>query len=653
MELPRRARGDELLAPGAMSAMRARLRHLSEKNDLTTVIAHAFDHRTRLLPFIYADTRMAPAGVRAIGSALFDCGFEKTRIVLQEWNRNFSPQHMRLNGRIPDLFLVSSMHLHVAECNRLVREACRIDHDKRPLIIVGGPMIRYEPWHVFSTDPADSWGADIAVTGEEYVFLNLLDVLLSMRARGEPMRSVFERARGSGALDGIPGIVYANKTSPEGPTEELVDTGVQRLLGDLDELPHPYFGYRLLEAPGNDHELALKPLSFDMVRKVSPVSSIMMTAGCKFRCSYCPIPAYNQSQFRAKSGERIAEEIHQISHAFGITTFFSTDDNFFNNTKRTMDIVETLAARVRMGRPFSKIRLGSEVTVHDTVRMREHLPVIRDAGFAALWLGVEDMTATLVKKAQDKDKTLLAFQLLRENNILPMPMMMHHDSQPLVTWKSNYGLINQVRALRKAGATSMQVMMLTPAPGSKWYENVFNSGLAFKSAGGTAAEPYIYDGNYVVASKHPRPWLKQLNMLLAYTYFYNPVRLLGSLVFSKTTNVFPSKETRPEIETRRYSATKKLSRFIGRKAKAHIVDALSQIAGMWGLFHTYRRTIPWGWRLLRGKIERHDHSPVSPIPMRGVDGKAADHALPGTLNLKQKKRPAAPAIPDKELARAG
>jgi len=65
MELPRRARGDELLKPGELTALRQRLRQIAGRHDLTTVIACAFDHRTRMLPFIFADKRMAPAGVRA------------------------------------------------------------------------------------------------------------------------------------------------------------------------------------------------------------------------------------------------------------------------------------------------------------------------------------------------------------------------------------------------------------------------------------------------------------------------------------------------------------------------------------------------------------------------------------------------------------
>ena len=77
MELPRRTRGDELLPPGELTRLRERLRIGARSHDLSTVIACAFDHRTRMLPFIFADTRMIPAGVRAIGSALVDAGFDQ------------------------------------------------------------------------------------------------------------------------------------------------------------------------------------------------------------------------------------------------------------------------------------------------------------------------------------------------------------------------------------------------------------------------------------------------------------------------------------------------------------------------------------------------------------------------------------------------
>jgi radical SAM superfamily enzyme YgiQ (UPF0313 family) len=338
MELPRRARGDELLPAGELSAIRRRLRNLSRRHELTTVIACAFDHRTRMLPFLFADLRMAPAGVRAIGAAMVDAGFDRTRIVLGQWNRNFRPSQMRLDGRVPDLFLVSSMQIHAAHSEALIRDASRIDPAQRPLVITGGPRFIYQPWEAFSADPNDPWGADVAVTGEEYVFLSLLEAVLEVRAGNEPLRAAFVRARDSGRLDGIPGLVYARGRT-DGIAEELVDTGVQRLVGDLDELPDAVLGYRLLEPPGRKATLGPQPLASGQVRRATPLGMLVTTFGCTFSCPYCPIPAYNQRQHRFKSGGRIAEEMYHLYREFGLRYFCFSDDNFFDNPRRAAEII--------------------------------------------------------------------------------------------------------------------------------------------------------------------------------------------------------------------------------------------------------------------------------------------------------------------------
>ncbi len=595
MELPRRERGDELCRPGELTAVRARLRALSRRHDLVSVIACAFDHRTRMLPFIYADTRMAPAGARAVGAALVDAGFAKTRIVLQQWNRNFRPAQMRLDGRIPDLFLVSSMQMHSAPANALLRDACQIEPAHRPLIIGGGPRAIYEPWTFFGADPQDPWGADVVVTGEEFVLLSLLEALLSIRAGGESMRTAFGRARDGGLLDGIPGLVYA-RTDHHGVPEELIDTGIQRLVGDLDELPHPVLGYRLLEPPSHKPTLGAQALPPDLVRKHSPIASLVLTFGCKFACPYCPIPAYNQRQHRVKSGPRIADEMVRLRTEYGIPYYFGTDDNFFNDKQRTLEILETLARTTVCGDRFRRsIRWGTEATVHDTLQSKEHLPLANEAGIRWLWLGVEDMTATLVKKGQSVDRTSEAFRALRDQRICPMPMMMHHDSQPLCTPGKPYGLLNQVRLLRQAGAVSLQVLMITPSTGSKLYVEAFTSGLAYDSVAGRPVEPRMLDGNYVVASRHPQPWRKQLNIMAAYLYFYNPVRFLLALVRPKTAN--------------------------------HFADPIWQLVGMYGVVQTIRRTFGWAVRLVFGGIRRRRNAPASPLPMRGVGGQPASHAL--------------------------
>jgi radical SAM superfamily enzyme YgiQ (UPF0313 family) len=620
MELPRRARGDELCRLAELIGLRDRLRVLARRHDLTSVIACAFDHRTRMLPFTYADTRMAPAGVRAIGSALADAGFPKTRIVLQQWNPRFRPSEMRLDGRLPDLFLVSSMQIHTAACHALLRDACRIEATHRPLIIVGGPKTVYEPWDVFSADARDPWGADVAVTGEEFVLLSLLERLLDLRGRDEPLRATFLRARDAGLVADIPGLVYA-RTGSTGVPEELVDTGIQRLVGNLDELPHPALGFGLLEPPSRRTTLQSRALAPEQVRRHSPIAALVLTFGCKFNCPYCPIPAYNQRQHRVKSGARVADEFVRLQREYGLRYFFGADDNFFNHKQRTLEIVETLARTEIDGVPIRKrVRWGTEVTIHDTLQLRAHLPTVRAAGVRALWLGVEDMTATLVNKGQSVDKTTEAFRLLRRHGICPMPMMMHHDQQPLFTRAGSYGLLNQVRLLRQAGAVSLQVLMMTPATGSRTYETNYQAGQVFASAAGRPVEPYMLDANYVVASEHRQPWRKQVNIMAAYLYFYNPLRFLIAVV-------------RP-------------------KSKLYFADAFVQLVGMWGLTRTIRRTLGWAICLFRGDIRRRACAPISTLPMLGVDGSHAAHALP-VLRATGASRAAAVTSRRAEDARAG
>ncbi len=598
MELPFREKGDELLKPGTVTALRERLKQHAQRHDLRSVAAYAFDHRTRMLPFYFVDRRMSPGGVRALGGALHEARFDKTRVVLQTWNRNFKPSRMKLDGQVPDLFMASSMMIHSGRMKEMLRDVCRIDPGKRPLVIAGGPHMYYMPWDAFSADEENPYRPDIAVTGELPVFLEFLDVLLTERATDEPLRGAFLRAKDQGAFDHMPGLVYPIAEEGKVP-EALVDTGIQRLLGDLDELPHPIHGYRVMERPSRKQTLGDRPIDKNRIRKYTPISAIEMTYGCKFRCPYCPIPAYNQHKDRRKSPQRIANEMKTLYEEYGIRFFFGSDDNFFNRKPRSIEIIEEIASTTvdggtRMGK---RISWGTEVTVHDTLQMRDHLRRARDGGCKALWLGVEDMTATFIKKGQSVDKTREAFQLIWRNGIHPMPMLMHDDTQPLISFKSPRGLINQLQLLRNANAMSAQVLLLSPAPGTKTNKELYSTGTAYKSVNGRPIEPHMIDGNHLVASKHKRPWSKQLNVLIGYMFFYNPLRLLKALVLPKN-------------------------------RRGHFADAGAQLIGMAGVVQNIWRTPRWLYHLLRGRIERHDEEPVSPIPFRSVDGKPAAHGLP-------------------------
>jgi radical SAM superfamily enzyme YgiQ (UPF0313 family) len=605
LELAKRPRGDEYTPDGAYPLLRQRLRAATAGLSIPTAVFYAFDKRTRLLPYFFSSHHMAPAGARAVGSALYDSGLTHTRIVLQQWSPHVQPSRARLDGSPLEMVLVSSMQIHAENAYALIRDACTGRSADRPLIIAGGPKAIYEPWDLFGIHGDPQMAADVVVTGEEFVLMQLLEVLLGFRGAAGTMLAAFRRARRAGALADIPGLVYRQDDALDAP---LVTTGIQRLVRDLDELPHPVIGYGLLEPPHRGRELRAQPIPLDRVGRYSRIGSLVLSHGCKFNCDYCPIPAYNQRTYRHKSGDRIVDELRGLREQLGIRFYFGTDDNFFNHRESVQEMLETMARATIAGRPIRKaLRWGTESTAFDAWKNRDLLRAARGAGMRALWLGIEDITATLIRKGQSVNQTAELFALLNRTGICPMPMMMHHDGQPLYTRNGPYGLLNQVRFLRQHGAPSVQVTVLTPAVGTRSYEPVFEDGTVFQSIGGRPVLQYQFDGNHVVASKSRRPWRVQLNVVLAYAWYYNPINLIRSIV-------------RPSN-------------------RLFLASVAYQLSGMLALCKTAVHSAWWAYRLWRGPIVRRTAPPgprqplidVSPRREPAVDAPAAPGPRPPTL----------------------
>jgi len=528
MELLSRPKNDRYTRPGQYNELEQRLRANPATRDIAALVCYAFDFRTRLGPFLFADMRLLTAGPRAVAAALVSSGFAKTRIVLRQWNKNFKVSEARIDGAIPQLLMVSSMQIHSASAYEMVLDAHKLG-DARPLILCGGAKAIYEPWDFFGLDDKNNLSADAVCTGEEFVILELLDRIMESRAGNEHLRKTFHRLRRSGLLDDIPGLVYREGDDRE-PVSRLINTGVQRMVQNLDELPHPINSLGLLEPPHSRTKLTSTPVPIGKLKRFAGMISLVTTHGCKFHCPYCPIPAYNQFTFRWKSSERLRDEMALIASKTGINAFFGTDDNFFNNRETVEDIFQGLAKGKVDGKPFrDAIFFGTEATEFDVFKNQDLLPLCREGGLRAIWFGIEDMTAELVKKGQSPEKTKKLFEVLNGYGIAPMAMMMHHDGQPLTSRGNLYGLLNQVNFLRKSGSTSVQVTILTPSVGSKGYEEPYENGMVIAEADGNKIDDHHYDGNHCIATHDPHPWRKQMNMYLAYASFYNPLNFVRAI----------------------------------------------------------------------------------------------------------------------------
>src|SRR6202158_1722665 len=106
-----------------------------------------------------------------------------------------------------------------------------------------------------ATTGRSSWPA----APKRFMSHGLLDRIMESRAGGEHIRKTFHRLRRSGLLDDIPGLVFREGDEKD-PLGRLINTGIQRLVHDLDELPHPMVGLAQLEPPHRRRTIASKPI---------------------------------------------------------------------------------------------------------------------------------------------------------------------------------------------------------------------------------------------------------------------------------------------------------------------------------------------------------------------------------------------------------
>lgn len=584
------------LPAGFHSALERKLARRLECEDVAIGVFYAFDFRTRLGPFVFVDRRLPPAGVLTLAASLVASGFRRTRIVLQQWAPYVRPSRSFIDNRQLEMVLVSGMQMHSGPMYDLMAD-CHTMGLHRPLIMAGGPKAMHQPWDMFRTDGS---GADVVVTGEVSVLLQLTDRLLDYRGSSGTMRQAFERARRNNALQDIPGLVY--RIDDGGPEIELLDTGKQLLLRDLDELADPYLGYTVLERPHKHARMAPQPLPANEVRKHAVLIPLLTTQGCRFGCPYCPIPENNHRSFRHKSPQRLRWEMQRLGEQLGITRFFGTDDNMFNNERIVTEIFEELAKGKIHGKPFvNTVHFGTEATLLDVYRCRHLLPLCYKGGLRAIWFGIEDMTGQLIKKGQSAEKVEELFPLMRRWGVWPMPMLMHYQGQPFYTRGSLRGIANQVSYLEKHGAGSVQITFLIPAVGTKMYEEPFLDGKVARKIGNLAVEDRFYDGQHVVACEPKEAFRHQLQLLGAYAVFYNPVNLAKKIL-----------QLRDRMK--RY-------------------DVLLQMFGMAGLLRSIWRMRRWLWNQGLQPIEVHDAPPASPWKIVTADEHAARTAEPAARVL--------------------
>ena len=123
--------------------------------------------------------------------------------------------------------------------------------------------------------------------------------------------------------------------------------------------------------------------------------SLQFSRGCPFDCEFCDITKLYGRVSRTKSPEQMVAEFDHLYELGWRGPLFLVDDNFIGNKREVSRLLPVIAEWQKEHRyPYT---LSTEATVN-LVRMNDLMDVMIEAGFEAVFLGIETPNPQALKK---------------------------------------------------------------------------------------------------------------------------------------------------------------------------------------------------------------------------------------------------------------
>jgi anaerobic magnesium-protoporphyrin IX monomethyl ester cyclase len=265
-----------------------------------------------------------------------------------------------------------------------------------------------------------------------------------IRGEGEHALMVFFDAwEGKTDYEAVPNLSFKKNgiviNNPLGP-----------LPSDLDQLPFPDLTY-----------LHYKP------KKLAGYSTIPIqtSRGCPFDCAFCSVTSMFGRQYRFRSTQNIIEELRLYNDKKNSIFFY--DDNFAANPKRTKELLHAMI------KENFKFQWTTQVRA-DVAKDLELVRLMQRAGCHTLYIGFESVNPKSLremKKQQTVEEITRAIKVLRRHKIHIHGMFVYgFDEDDWTTVKKT------VRFAKKTKLTSSQFLILTPLPGSEFFNKVVQQG---------------------------------------------------------------------------------------------------------------------------------------------------------------------------------
>jgi len=267
------------------------------------------------------------------------------------------------------------------------------------------------------------------------------------------MKEIAESVRNNSYnFENIDGAVYKTKFNkikynrPRSPIE------------NLDELPFP--AWHLFDFPSKYTPNAYRQL---------PVASIFTSRGCPHRCTYCHFDLFGK-RFRPRSPESVILEIEYLKNNFNIKEFHITDDNFALDQKRAMEFCDLLIKR-KINLPWACV---GGIRVDTVVRYPFLIEKMKQTGFYRTSIGIESGSQKIlnnIQKGTTIEQVEETVKILKRNKITVGGYFMI----------GNYGedketVEETIQLAKKLPLDYAQIMIATPYPGTKFYQQVKEEG---------------------------------------------------------------------------------------------------------------------------------------------------------------------------------
>ena len=169
---------------------------------------------------------------------------------------------------------------------------------------------------------------------------------------------------------------------------------------DMDELPMP--AWDLIDVERYVERLSNVP--------GERVINMYTSRGCPYPCTFCYNLNFNRRRWRARSAERVVEELEVLYNKYKINYVIIHDDNFVVDRKRALEIGE----RIKKKGLEIKYSMDARIDYFD----REFFGKLQESGMCQIRVGCESgsnrVLKDVVQKGITKEQTIKAVEIARD-----------------------------------------------------------------------------------------------------------------------------------------------------------------------------------------------------------------------------------------------